>query len=529
MSYAGITAGSSVGEKSMKNVVAYCRVSTSKEDQLNSLAAQKLFFEEFIKKQSDYNLVGIYADEGLSGTKIKNRKDFQRMLKDAQKGAFDILLVKDISRFARNTVDFLTAFRHLKDIGVQVIFVNYNMSATESSEMVYSMLAVIAQEESHNTSVRIKAAKKANAEKGRVPNMVYGYDKTPKNIFDLQINEKEALTIRQIFEWYVNEAHGAVKIASMLNNRGIKTKKRSNWSQNAITRILRNEIYTGRVINGKQEVKDFLTGKRIEKKEEDWYIKDNPTVAIIDRELFDKAQRMLVERNDLFKHGKTRHSNTYTFSTLIKCKDCNYSFRRISRTYQNTYNTWVCSYRNLNGVNSCLNATVVAEEDLIKAIRDYFTGIVSNKATFTKNILDKFNTMYRNKMKTGNSEPELMDHISAIDKKRGRYMELYTDGLITKKEVMEKVEGLLEQRNQLEAELRLIPSLPTGSDRAEEIIHNAIKDIETVLAVEDMTNAQLRRIVDRIEVDHSGNVDIFLKLVDEIGLEKVATKTLNRT
>lgn len=500
----------------MKNVVAYCRVSTAKEDQLNSLAAQKLFFEEFAKKNVDYNLIDIYADEGLSGTKIKNRKEFLRMLKDADRGVFDVLLVKDISRFARNTLDFLTAFRHLKDIGVKVVFVNYNMDSTENSEMVLSMLAVIAQEESHNTSVRIKSAKKANAEKGRVPNIVYGYNKQAKNIFELEVNEKEANVVQQIFDLYTNEGYGAGKIATMLNNKGIRTKRSSNWTQTAVVRILRNELYTGRIINCKQEVKDFLTGKRVDRNEEDWLIKDNPNMKIIDQELFDKAQKILANRKDAFQKDRTRHSNKHLFSTLIKCKDCNYSFRRLSRTYKNTYTTWVCSGRNLNGIDSCTNSTVLSEEDLVNEIHNYFINIAKDKKAFIKDTLDKFYAMFNAKQQEGSSASDLQGQIKAIDTKREKYMELYTDGLLLKEELKGKVDGLLEQKQQLEAELRVIKARSIRESELEGIINNTLKDIEAIVSIKDMTNAQLKKIIDRIEVSSNGKVDIYLKMFNEI-------------
>ena len=243
------------------NIAAYCRVSTDKSDQLNSLETQKEFFLEYTKRTGD-NLIKLYADEGISGTKIKNRKEFQRMLADAEKGLFDMVVVKDISRFARNTVDLLQSVRKLKSLGIETQFLTANMTSMGNSEFVLTIFGALAQEESANTSKRIKFGKKMNAEKGRVPNIVFGYDKTIGDYFTLSINENEAKAIRQIFQWYTEEGYGGSKIANMLNERGIKTKRGNNWSQNAVCRILTNEIYTGKIINGKEEIVDFLTGQR---------------------------------------------------------------------------------------------------------------------------------------------------------------------------------------------------------------------------------------------------------------------------
>ena len=282
------------------NIAAYCRVSTDKEDQLNSLETQKEFFLEYTKRTGD-NLIKLYADEGISGTKIKNRKEFQRMLADAEKGLFDMVVVKDISRFARNTVDLLQSVRKLKALGIETQFLTANMTSMGNSEFVLTIFGALAQEESANTSKRIKFGKKMNAEKGRVPNIVYGYDKTIGDYFNLSINEEEAKVIRQMYKWYTEEGFGGAKIANMLNERGVKTKRGNNWSQNSVCRILTNEIYTGKIINGKEEVADFLTGQRKEKDESEWLVTLRPELRIIDDEIFDRAQEILKGRQRFFQ------------------------------------------------------------------------------------------------------------------------------------------------------------------------------------------------------------------------------------
>ena len=149
------------------NIAAYCRVSTDKSDQLNSLETQKQFFSEYVQRTGDH-LVKVYADEGISGTKIKNRKEFLQMMADAEHGLFDMVVVKDISRFARNTVDLLQNIRRLKALGIETQFLTANMTSMGNSEFVLTIFGALAQEESANTSKRIKFGKKVNAEKGRV-------------------------------------------------------------------------------------------------------------------------------------------------------------------------------------------------------------------------------------------------------------------------------------------------------------------------------------------------------------------------
>ena len=171
------------------NIAAYCRVSTDKADQLNSLEAQKEFFSEYTKRTGD-TLVRLYADEGISGTKIKNRKEFLRMMADAEHGLFDMVVVKDISRFARNTVDLLQNVRKLKSLGIETQFLTANMTSMGNSEFVLTIFGALAQEESANTSKRVKFGKKMNAEKGRVPNIYMDMTKQSEIIFILQSIKK---------------------------------------------------------------------------------------------------------------------------------------------------------------------------------------------------------------------------------------------------------------------------------------------------------------------------------------------------
>ena len=332
----------------------------------------------------------LYADEGISGTKIKNRKEFLRMMSDAEKGMFDMVVVKDISRFVRNTVDLLQNVRKLKALGIETQFLTANMTSMGNSEFVLTIFGALAQEESANTSKRVKFGKKLNAEKGRVPNIVYGYDKTIGDYFNLEINKEESKVVKQIYKWYTEEGYGAAKISNMLNKKGYRTKRNCKWSQNAICRILTNEIYTGKIINGKQEISDFLTGQRREKDETEWLVVERPEFRIIEDEVFEKAQEILRGRNDAFNLNHERQGNKYLFSTLIKCKECGWSFRRTVRTYKNTYVRWVCSGRNGKGADSCPNKTAVDEEELLQVLQGYFHRVLQQKNKVIDYVVKEF-------------------------------------------------------------------------------------------------------------------------------------------
>ena len=500
------------------NIAAYCRVSTDKEDQLNSLEAQKEFFAEYTKRTGDV-LIKLYADEGISGTKIKNRKEFLRMMADAERGLFDMVVVKDISRFARNTVDLLQSVRKLKALGIETQFLTANMTSMGNSEFVLTIFGALAQEESANTSKRVKFGKKMNAEKGRVPNIVYGYDKTIGDYFNLAINEEEAKVVGQIYQWYTKDGYGGAKIASMLNERGLKTKRDCSWSQNAVCRILTNELYTGKIINGKQEVADFLTGQRKEKDETEWFVVERPEFRVIDDETFEKAQQILRSRHDSFNITRERQSNKHLFSTLIKCKDCGWSFRRTVRTYKNTYVRWVCSGRNGKGVDSCLNATSVDEDELIEVLQEYFASVLKQKKKVIEHVVNEFQRVYKAKDENLEYEKDLNAQLSKLKKSREKYMDMYTDDLISREELNEKIGGMRKEIERLENELKMVSYNLTKGEQLEAILNNTFKTIEDVADVREMTNMQLKRIIQKIEVDKDGNVDIFLRLIGDLGLD----------
>ena len=501
------------------NIAAYCRVSTDKEDQLNSLETQKEFFLEYTKRTGD-NLIKLYAEEGISGTKIKNRKEFQRMLADAEKGLFDMVVVKDISRFARNTVDLLQSVRRLKSLGIETQFLTANMTSMGNSEFVLTIFGALAQEESANTSKRIKFGKKMNAEKGRVPNIVFGYDKTIGDYFNLSINENEAKAIRQIFQWYTEEGYGGSKIANMLNERGIKTKRGNNWSQNSVCRILTNEIYTGKIINGKEEIADFLTGQRKEKDESEWLVTIRPELRIIEDEVFDKAQDILKGRHDSFKITHERQSNKYLFSTLIKCKECGWSFRRTVRQYKNTYVRWVCSGHNGKGADSCPNAVTVDEEELIQALQEYFQEILSKKKKVINYVIKEFQRVYKAKDENIEYEKQLNTELNRLRKSREKYMDMYTDDLISREELNEKIGGMRKEIERLENELKMVSYHLTKGEQVEAILNSTFKQLEDITDVHEMTNAQLKRLIQKIGVDKEGNVDIYLRLIGDLGLDE---------
>ena len=509
-------------------IAAYCRVSTEKEAQIDSLEKQIEFFNEFTKKNG-YELYKLYADEGISGKQIKHRKQFQQMMIDAKAKKFDKVVVKDVSRFARNTVDLLQSVRELKSYGVQVDFLNNGEVMEGGSEFILTILGAMAQQESANMSKRVKFGKDITAKKGRVPNLVFGYDKIPDERYTLKINEEEAKIVKEIFESYVYKGIGTTKIAWNLNDRGIRTKKtKSKWVQTSIVRMLKNPIYTGRVTNKKSEVTDFITGTRKELPEEEWIVVERPEMRIISDELFNRAQELLEQRSNEFKLNNKREKTEYVFSTLIYCKHCGYSFRRIKRKYTADgpeYIRWVCSGRNSMGVNHCPNTTVIDEEELLNAIKIYLKSIIKNKKDFMKAVEKEFEKITKLRESNERSEESLLKEIEKVTVKKKKYMEMFQNEIINIQELKKYTNPLNEDIARLERELKLITSEIKEKDVLEKELNKTIKTVDDILNNQTITNAMLKTIIDVIEVDSDSNVEVRLKLLNEIGTnEPVITK-----
>lgn len=496
-----------------KKVAAYCRVSTEKEDQLLSLQAQKEFFEEYADK-NNLELVALYADEGISGTKLKNRMEFKRMMVDAERGKFTCVYVKDVSRLARNVVDFLQSIRTLKALNVDCRFVTANMSSNDG-ELTLTILAAVAQEESANLSKRVKFGKKRNAEKGRVPNLVYGYNKTIGEYFNLTVNEAEAKIVKQIFNYYVHQRHGANKIAQLLNREGLVTKRKCRWSQQAISTILTNPLYIGKVINGKESVKDFLTGERVKNNVDKQFVVDKPELAIIEQEIFDKAQALLAERTENFRLTKTRQSNKYCFSTLIKCGDCGYSFRRMQRKYVKEYIRWCCSGRNANGVKFCDNYTVVDEYELLEEIKNYLEGLVSSKDKLLKQTIAEFKKKYKPRNQEL-SETFILTELTSLKRAKAKQTQMFEVDAITIEELKERTAELNMSINKYEKELAAIQGNTSILGRIDELVKKYCSSIQAVLSADVIDNAMLRKVIDKIVVNVDGEIRVFLKLFSDL-------------
>ena len=481
-------------------MAAYCRVSTEKEEQLSSLENQREFFEQYAKKSGD-TLTEIYADEGISGKSMKNRDAFMRLLEDSAKGTFDYVAVKDISRFARNTSDFLYGIRTLRSNGVDVKFLSSNQTVIGESEFILTVFAALAQEESVNLSKRVIFGKKQNAKKGRVPNCVYGYDKI--DTFTLSINEKESSIVRLIFKWYI-ESDGSRRIAIKLNEMGISTKKNAKWIPKSVRRILQNPVYTGRIINNKSVTKDFLSGTREDIPEAEWYVHERPELRILSDKDFDLVQRKITERQEQYKNDNpgNRYSSRHIFSNLIKCGECGKSFTAKVYTWKNSYVRYRCCVHNNNGNAHCTNSVAIDEQELLGEVKKYLLSVIEDKKAFAERLLKQYQDENQNIDTT-----QLLKAKYNLLSRKEKFKEMYVAGLLDMTELKKEYVNIEEGLKNIELELA------DFRDTQEKLnnIDNIAANIEKILMNNEFSNDDMRSIIEKIVVYTDKSVEVFMK------------------
>lgn len=325
-------------------VAAYCRVSTDRDDQANSFASQQRYFAEYICRQPDWSLFEIYADEGITGTSTRKRAAFNRMIDEAHRGKFRLILTKEVSRFSRNILDTITYTRELRALGVGVLFLNDGISTLEpDAELRLSIMGSIAQEESRKTSSRVKWGQMRRMEQGVVfGRSLLGYDVQDGK---LTVNPEGAALVRLIFQKYGVEKKGASVIARELHDAGILTfSGKTEWSCSHLLKILKNEKYVGDLIQKKTITPDYLTHvKKYNHGEEAFVILQNHHEPIIDRALWNIVQDEIRRRNRRSRMSEG-HSRQYIFSGKIRCAACGASFvsRRKTRRNETAYQFWSC-------------------------------------------------------------------------------------------------------------------------------------------------------------------------------------------
>ena len=421
-------------------VTFYARVSSESDEQINSLGNQVAYYEELIRRNSAWEYVKGYVDEGLSAATTKNREDFHRMVEDGKAGAFDLIITKEITRFARNTLDSILYTRELLGSGVGVFFQNDNINTfDEDSELRLTIMSGIAQDELRKLSSRVKFGH-AQAIKNSVVlgnSRIFGYVKDGGR---LVIDETEAPMIRELFELYATGEYSMKQIETIFWDKGYRNHNGKKIAHTTMSNLIANPKYKGYYVGNKVKVIDLFTKKQKFLPPEEWVMFKDETgeivPAIIDEELWDKANAVLKKRSEDVKgrQGICNHANLLTGK--LYCTHCGAAYyRRESVDRQGNKNSkWVCSGKIKNGADSCPSFPIYEEE-----LKPLLFQVFSETEADAEALVDEYIEMYKS---LGNSEDTarqieaLRQQIDLARKKKGKLLGYNASGQLSDRDFL---------------------------------------------------------------------------------------------
>jgi DNA invertase Pin-like site-specific DNA recombinase len=465
-------------------VVAYCRVSTKEEEQLNSYENQLKHYTEAINANPDWEFVGIFADKGISGTSVKNRDEFNKMIRLCKRGKVDMIMVKAISRFARNTVDCLKYTRLLKDIGVDVFFEEQKLHSTQpGAELYITIYGCLAQSESENLSANVIWGKLQSAKEGKVHfnyKAMLGYKKGADG--NPEIVEDEAEIVRFIYnEFLRGESMGA--IAKKLNDRNVKTALGSSWHQSIIKSILSNEKYKGDAIINKTFVVNYLT-KKVKKNngERPKYYVENSHPAIIDESTFARVQQEIARRSGQQqaeragnKTVQVKYSSKYALTQLLICGECKSPYRRViwMRNGEKVP-VWRCDSRLKDKKKYCRRSPSIKETVLHDAIMSAVSQLAQSNTQVLTVLKKHIGQVIGEEIQDESAEIQI--RLAEIDIEFKEMINAITADMVDTFD-KNKVEQLMAEKEQLRAKLNFIEE----KKRNHEMEQSRLQDIYDIV------------------------------------------------
>ena len=473
----------------------YARVSTEMETQKTSIAHQISFFEKYITDKG-WQLYQIYQDIE-SGTSIKHRDGLKQLIRDSQKGMFDIVLTKSISRFARNTLEGLQLARDLKEKDIRLITIEDGFDSEEYDEFMFTLLLSIAQKESEKMSQRIQFGKQCRAKNGYYNGSTppYGYRKIDKyNIKPAEDISK--YVVQKIFKMYL-QGSGVYKIAKELNEQGYPTPSQtagkstasSVWHQSTIRKILSNRFYMGDMLQNKSTTRDVLTGKRQHNKYEEYIVVENSHTGIIDKKTFEEVQQKLNKRKKE-KQGSHQH----LFSNLLICGQCESGMH-----YKKEKKAYICGKTNKMGKIACCGS-YIREDDLMKIITNELEsmfGKIISSSDFKSAIRETWSRDVHYEEKE-----ELERLIKKNTQKMDKILNLFMDNSIDKETFQKKRKELESECKILESkELQLMNYKEEDLDKQERRVHN-------ILQLKEIDYLFLHKLINKIKIIKDNEVEI---------------------
>ncbi|PWJ19740.1 recombinase family protein [[Clostridium] innocuum] len=463
-------------ESTIKRVAPYCRVSTDSDEQELSFESQCLFYKQMVNSNPNYELVDIYADEGVTGTSTEKREDFMRLMNDCLKGKIDMVITKSVTRFARNTLDSIIWIRKLKALNIDVYFEMENLHSLTASEMVITMLSSLAQESSQNKSESVRWGYTRQFEKGKTYlGNLYGYHVEGDKYY---IHEEEAKVVKSVFEMYL-AGYSDQKIADFLTEKGVLTKQgKKVWKKAVVQRMLQNIKYSGDSIQGLSFNEDCLNQKRqINRGQRNIYYVENSHKGIVSKEIYKAAQVERARRNSKIKviefeesmmqNAKSKkpkknkcgmYSSQNALSNRIICADCGSYFRRAVWTKRDGSKqpVWRCINKLDNGVNMCPYSPTLKEKLLFEEIAKIVNKILSKKDRIKMDLAQKA-SQYINPKDIVSKINKTEKSINKVDLKISQLLDqgmiLVTRGVQDECQLKEHLEELYQSKRKLTEEL----------------------------------------------------------------------------
>lgn len=456
-------------EQRILRLAPYTRVSSNSEDQLHSFAAQVKHYTEYVAEHPEYELVDIYADEGITGTRMDKRDDFNRLIRDCKKGKIDRIITKSVSRFARNTAEFLAATRALKEMGVSIYFEEQGIdTGTVDLELMMTFPGIAAQRESETISENMRWSYQKRMESGdfNCCRAAYGYDLIDG---ELQINEAEAQVVRRIFHLYL-QGCGKQAIANQLNADGVpKRYGQKTWHLFTINYILNNERYMGDCLLQKSYTTECLpfTKKRNRGEKAQYYV-ENSNPAIVSRETYQAVQELQKSKSK----GNHVPKNRYPFSGMLKCPVCGHNYRR---QVVNGTAYWLCSYK-AAGRTECAGDRV-REDAVMSAFIRMSDKLAQNREELLGDLIRQLEKLQSRTSTSGEQVYQLNRQIADVNAQSLVVAQLYKNGVLNHAEYASRSGDLDRKVSELRSERRRILT----EDEDDEIIES-LKELNETIA-----------------------------------------------
>ena len=457
------------------NVAYYARVSTEKVEQQASIKHQEEHFEELIHSNNRWKFAGSYIDDGISGIHADKREEFQRMLRDAKLGKIDMIITKEISRFARNTLDSIQYTRELLSYGVCVWFQNDGINTIDDdSEFRLTIMAGVAQDEIRKLSSRVKFGHAQSIKNGVVlGHRMYGYS---NNQGKLELVPEEADMVRMIFQDYASGI-STPRIEKKLWDMGYRSFKGGKINRDVIKNIIRNPKYKGYYCGGKVKVVDMFTKKQEFLPQSEWVMfKDDGSRVpqIIDEATWEKANAYLRERGEAIKSRRTSFKNENIFTGKLFCANDGAPYWMKQHYIRGKEDVrWVCSYKIKNGAASC-NSFGLAESELKEVIAELINKSSENIDSILEEYFEILQPSIKNIPDNINEITRLEKQIDLLKQKREKILEYNLDGKISDDEFVSRNKEYVKQIKQTESHIRELQN--TKSPEPVEIQLNAIKE-----------------------------------------------------